>query len=92
MDTEACEKVTLQLYKARDAEEAYALRFPQEDRWLARTGFGSHLNLVWTIEVQSEVAMDRTSVNWEAVLKRAIEAHRLNDPVLTNFEWPRQGA
>ena len=86
------EKVNLQLFKARDAEEAYAIRFPQEERWLARSGFGSQLEHAWNLEIQSEAPLDRYTVDWEAVLDRAVEAYRLSDPVVTNFDWPRQPA
>ena len=86
------EKVTLQLFKARDAERSYAVRYPHAERWLARSGFGSKLESVWDLEIQSEVPLDRDGVDWEAVLDRAIEAYRLSDPVVTNFEWPRQPA
>ena len=82
------EKVALQLFKARDAEEAYAIRFPREERWLARSGFGSQLEPVWALEIQSEEAIDLKSVNWDQMLERAIEAYRLSDPVLTSFDWP----
>ena len=82
------EKVALQLFKARDAEEAYAIRFAREERWLARSGFGSQLEPVWTLEIQSEEAIDLEAVAWDQMLERAIEAYRLSDPVLTNFDWP----
>ena len=82
------EKVALQLFKARDAEEAYAIRFAKEERWLARSGFGSQFEPAWTLEVQSEEGIDVKSVDWEQMLERAIEAYRLSDPVLTNFDWP----
>ena len=82
------EKVALQLFKARDAEEAYAIRFPKAERWLARSGFGSQLESVWSLEVQSEEVIDPKSVDWDQMLQRAIEAYRLSDPVLTNFDWP----
>ena len=82
------EKVHLQLYKAVDAEEAYAIRFAPDQTWLARTGFGSQLQQVWMLEVLSESRVDRCRVDWDAVLERAIEAYRLSDPVITNFNWP----
>jgi hypothetical protein len=84
------QNVNLQLYKARDAEEAYAVRFPGEETWLARTGFGSQFEPVWNLEFQSEAPFDRKKVDWEAVLERSIEAYRLSDPVVTNFQWPEQ--
>ena len=82
------ENVAVQLFKARDAEEAYAIRFPREERWLARSGFGSQLEPVWTLEIQSVEVIDLKSVDWNQILERAIEAYRLSDPVLTNFDWP----
>ena len=83
------EKVNLQLFKATDAEEAYAIRFPREQKWLARSGFGSQLEPVWSLEFQSDTPLQRKSIDWNIVLERAIEAYRLSDPVLTNFEWPK---
>jgi hypothetical protein len=82
------EKVALHLFKARDAEEAYAIRTPNDERWLARSGFGSQFEPVWALELESEESADQRAVDWEQVLERAIEAYRLSDPVLTNFEWP----
>ena len=82
------EKVSLQLYRARDADEGFGLRFPREDKWLARSGFGSDFQPVWTVEIQSVQRVDPKRVDWESVLDRAIEAYRLSDPVITNFEWP----
>jgi len=79
----------LQLYKARDAEEAYAIRLRNGDAWLARTGFGSQFDPVWSLELQTPTAADQNWTDWESVLERAIEAYRLSDPVITNFEWPR---
>jgi hypothetical protein len=83
------EKVNLQLFKAADAEEAYAIRFPKEQKWLARSGFGSQLEPVWSLELQSETGVQLETVDWDVVLERAVEAYRLSDPVLTNFEWPK---
>ena len=83
------EKVSLQLFKATDAEEAYAIRFPRDQKWLARSGIGSQLEPVWSLELQSETPVEQGSIDWEVVLQRAIEAYRLSDPVVTGFEWPR---
>ena len=83
------EKVSLQLFKAIDAEEAYAIRFPREQKWLARSGFGSQLEPVWSLELESEAPVDHETIDWDVVLQRAIEAYRLSDPVVTGFEWPR---
>lgn len=84
------EKVNLQLYKAPDAEEAYAIRFPNTDGWLARSGFGSQMEPIWTLELQSNQPVEQRHVNWGAVLERAIEAYRLSDPIVTNFNWPEE--
>ena len=86
------ETVTVQLYKAKDAEEAYALRYSNQEAWLAQTGFGSEFEPVWKLEVQSDESADPRQVDWDAVLQRAIEAYRLSDPVLTKFRWPIQVA
>ena len=83
------EKVSLQLFKATDAEEAYAIRFPKEQKWLARSGFGSQLEPVWSLELESETPAELETVDWDVVLERAIEAYRLSDPIVTNFDWPR---
>ena len=82
------EKVNLQLYKAVDADEAYAIRFADDQTWLARSGFGSQMEKVWSLEIQSESPADRNRVDWETVLERAVEAYRLSDPVITKFSWP----
>jgi hypothetical protein len=51
-------------------------------------GFGSDLELVWNLEIQSEVAPEVSQVKWDSVPERAVEAHRLSDPVLANFNCP----
>jgi hypothetical protein len=80
------ETVTIQLYKARDAEEAYAIRRPEPENWLARSGFGSQFEPVWTVEFQGSFSSE--PVDWQSVMDRAIEAYRLSDPIVTNFQWP----
>ena len=43
---------------------------------------------VWRVGSAAEGHIDR-----DAVLERVIEAYDFSDPVLTNFDWPReQGA
>ena len=82
-------KPNVQLYKARDADDGYGIRLQAEQPWLSRSGFGSHFEPVWTVEVESELPPHRETVNWEAVLDRVVEAYRLSDPILTGFQWPQ---
>jgi hypothetical protein len=36
--------------------------------------------------------MPDIKLDWDAVLVRLIEAYDLNDPVITDFEWPLREA
>jgi hypothetical protein len=51
-------------------------------------GFGSDLELVWNLEIQSEVAPEVSQVKWDSVLEMDVEAYRLSDPVLANLIGP----
>jgi hypothetical protein len=89
------ESINIQLHKANDAEDGYALRTDQdaEERWRAKRGYGSEFQIVWSVELQSQELPNLDQVDWDAVLERTIEAHDLNDPVITDFQWPlRQAA
>jgi hypothetical protein len=78
----------LELFAAADADDSYALRVAGEKAWRARTGFGSGLEHVWTVEVESSIEPELAEVDWDAVLERAIEAFEMSDPVISNFDWP----
>lgn len=77
---------TVELHQARDAEESYGIRLPGENGWRARSGFGSQYELVWKVEFQCVEELDLETADWEPILGRTIEAYRLSDPVVTNFE------
>jgi hypothetical protein len=80
--------ISIELAKARDAENSFGIRPVGNDHWLARTGFGSDLQPVWTVEIQGNLPSDKEAVDWDMVLSRIVEAYRLNDPVITGFDWP----
>lgn len=85
------ESINLHLLKARDATDAYALAAEGDAEgspWKAERGYGSAFDQVWSVELQSRALPDLRQVDWDAVLDRVIEAHDLNDPVITEFEWP----
>lgn len=84
------EVLSIELYKAADAEDSFAIRLATDppDQRRAETGFGKHFEKVWSLEVQSDDRPSLPLVNWDAVLERAIEAFNLSDPVITNFDWP----
>jgi hypothetical protein len=85
------ESINIHLLKARDAADSYALAAEGDapgPPWKAERGYGSGFDKVWSVELQSSALPDLRQVDWEAVLERAIEAHDLNDPVITDFEWP----
>jgi hypothetical protein len=86
---------TVHLFKATDAEDAYAIRLAHDDpgKWRAERGFGQNFEEVWSVELQSRKQAPESRVDWDAVLERVIEACTLSDPVITNFQWPvRQAA
>ena len=89
------EAVTVYLRKASNAEDGYALFLDKEGSAPPRAerGLGSSFEQAWAVELQSHEKPDLHSVDWDAVLDRVIEAYDLNDPVITDFEWPlRQAA
>src|SRR4051812_30630920 len=51
-------------------------------------GFGSKFKKVWSLELQSLELPDYSLVDWDAVLERAIYAYDMNDPLISNYEWP----
>lgn len=78
------------LFKARDAEDSYAICLDGDTSgvWRAERGYGSDYEKIWTVELQSEHRPDLEQIDWDAVLERAVEANDLSDAVITNFEWP----
>ena len=80
------------LHRALDAEDCFALGVEGEasGTWRAVRGFGQTFQKIWTVELQSDSAPDPLHTDWDAVLERVIEAYDLNDPVITDFHWPRQ--
>jgi len=54
----------------------------------AHKGFSDGFKMVWSLEIQSADQPDYSKVDWDAVLERAIYAYDMNDPLLTEFEWP----
>jgi hypothetical protein len=85
--------VNVNLFKATDAEDAFAIHLPgdAEGQWRAERGFGSDFQKVWTVEFQSDNEPGRWHTDWDQVLGRAVEAYSMNDPVITNFHWPAVG-
>lgn len=57
----------------------------------AEKGMGNNFRKVWSLELQSEKAPDLSRVDWDAVLERTIYAYDMNDPLISNFEWPIKG-
>jgi hypothetical protein len=83
---------TVHLYQAGDAEDSFALSLEGDNPgvWRAVRGFGQKFQRVWSVELQSNQPADILFTDWDGVLERVIEAYDLNDPVITDFEWPRQ--
>ena len=84
--------IEVHLFQARDGGESFAIGLASDPRgtWRARTGFGQEFEQVWSLDLQSEVSPEVQTVDWDTVLERAVEAFRLSDPVITNFEWPNE--
>jgi hypothetical protein len=82
--------LSLKLFEARDAVDSYALAIPGDlaGNWRARSGFGGDFRNVWAVDLQSSRPPNLPSVDWNAVLERAVEAYQLSDPVIANYEWP----
>jgi hypothetical protein len=83
---------TVHLHRASDAEDSFALALEGDSSgtWRATRGFGQDFQRIWSVELQSERSPDVLFTDWDAVLERVIEAYDLNDPVITDFDWPRQ--
>ena len=86
---------TIHLYQAADAEDSFALAVEGDNpgSWRAARGFGQRFEKVWSVELQSKESPNISDIlftDWDAVLERAIEAYDLNDPVIVDFDWPRQ--
>jgi len=86
------ETMLVHLYQASDAEDCFALAIEgePEETWRAVRGFGQKFQKVWSVELQSSEAPDFLRTEWDTVLERVIEAYDLNDPLITDFHWPRQ--
>jgi hypothetical protein len=86
------ESVTIHLHKATDAEDSYAICLDGdgEATWRARRGYGGKFERVWSVELQSARVPAFRDVDWNSILGRMIEAWDLNDPVITEFNWPMQ--
>jgi hypothetical protein len=86
------ESIEVHLHRALDAEDCFALAVEGDSSgtWRAVRGFGQNFQKVWSVEVQSAAAPDFLHTDWDAVLERVIAAWDLNDPVITEFQWPRQ--
>ena len=78
------------LHRAKDAEDAWSINLvgDKSDVWRAERGFGNDFERVWSLELQSPKEPDLHSVDWDAVLERAINAYDLRDPIMTDFIWP----
>ena len=78
------------LHRGKDAEDAWAINLVGDKSgvWRAERGFGNNFEQVWSLELQSESEPDFQSVDWDALLERAINAYDLRDPIMTDFNWP----
>lgn len=81
---------TVFLHQAADAEDSYAISLPGDPKgnWRAQKGFGANFKKVWTIDFQSATPPSIQAIDWDQVLLRSIEGFTMNDPIITNFEWP----
>jgi hypothetical protein len=86
--------LTVELFKARDAEDSFALLRAGDPKgsWRAVTGFGSDFGREWSVELQSHDLPEQNEVDWNSVLERVIEAAEMSDPVITEYQWPRKSA
>jgi hypothetical protein len=84
------ESNNVDLFKASNTENSFAIRLEgdQFQAWRAERGLGQDYQKVWSVEIQSKEALDKRSIDWEAVLDRIIEAYTLSDPVISSFKWP----
>ena len=88
------ESISVHLHKSRDAEDSYALSLEGDPPgvWRFERGYGGQFQKIWTVELQSRRVPELRDVEWETVLERVIDAYDLNDPVVTDFEWPLRKA
>lgn len=54
----------------------------------AQKGVGANFRKVWSLELQSGELPEKSRVDWDAVLERAIYAYDMNDPMIEKFDWP----
>jgi hypothetical protein len=84
--------LTIDLYKANDAEDSFALHLPSDPHefWRAEIGFGKTFAKVWRVELQSrEMPPELRLIDWDAVLQRVLGAYNRSDRVIGEFEWPQ---
>jgi hypothetical protein len=79
--------LSVEVFKARDSDESYAIRAKGDEHWRAVTGYGSNFEKIWTVDFEGPVPSDLSSIHWEAILDRAVEAYRLSDPLVTTVDW-----
>jgi hypothetical protein len=84
------ESTLIDLHRASDAEETYAICFATDPQkaWLTERGYGQKFEKIWSVELQSEHKPETLKVDWDSVMDRVIEAYRLSDPWIGNFSWP----
>jgi len=87
-------ETTVFLHEAKDAANSYALSLAGDSpgAWRAEKGFGQRFEQVWSIDFETAEAPSLQAVDWDEVLMRAIEAYSMNDPVITNYDWPKLAA
>jgi hypothetical protein len=81
--------ISVELFRARDSEDSFAIRKPGEQGWRAMIGFGSDFEKVWKLEFEGTSDVNEESLSWEALLGRAIEAYNMSDPVVTDMKWQK---
>jgi hypothetical protein len=86
--------LTVNLFKARDAEDSFAIALAGDPpgKWRAVSGFGSDFAREWTVELQSAAQPELATVDWNGVLDRAIQAAEMSDPVIADYNWPAAAA
>jgi hypothetical protein len=75
----------IDLYRAADNDETFAIRLPTDNphTWRAERGYGGSFQKIWTVEFEMKDDETVESLDWDALLIRAVEAYRLSDPVIT---------
>jgi hypothetical protein len=83
-------KKTIELFEAKDGDQSYAIRLKDDPgkAWRFTRGYGADYQKVWTVELESSHVPEPDLIEWESVLERALEAWQMNDPFISNYEWP----